>query len=71
MSKKITPAAALELLRKRAKSDSALARWAGCSRQAVSNWRKIPAERVLALEANPEVGLTRYQMRPDIYGVAP
>lgn len=67
----MTPVQALERVKKAAKSNAQLARWAGCKRQAVSNWRKIPAERVLRLESNPAIGLTRYQMRSDVFGDAP
>lgn len=62
---------ALRLLRNAAKTDTMIAKWAGCSRQAVGTWRRIPAGRVLRLEKIPEIGLTRYQMRPDIYGSKP
>ncbi|MES2367483.1 MAG: YdaS family helix-turn-helix protein [Pseudomonadota bacterium] len=68
MAKKLTPEQVLIKLRSLA-TDAQLARWAGCTRQAVSNWRKIPAERVLRLERFTT--LTRYQMRPDIYGDGP
>lgn len=71
MKKKITPSEALTRLRKLAGTDANLAKWAGRTRQAVSNWRKIPPECVLALEARAEVDMTRYQMRADIYGDAP
>ena len=45
---------------------------------AVSKWRRrVPAERVLAIERltiDPDTGqprITRYDLRPDIYGPAP
>lgn len=65
----MTPVQALKELRKRAGSDAALARWAKCSRQAVSNWKKVPAERVLLLERAS--GLARNLIRQDIYGGQP
>jgi DNA-binding transcriptional regulator YdaS (Cro superfamily) len=49
-------------------SRSALARIVGTSRQAVSQWKRIPVERVLVIEA--ATGISRYELRPDIYGEA-
>jgi TorA maturation chaperone TorD len=43
----------------------ALARALGISQPAVSNWQKIPAERVLAVEAL--TGVRRSVLRPDLY----
>jgi TorA maturation chaperone TorD len=43
----------------------ALARGLGVSQPAVSNWQKIPAERVLAVEAH--TGVPRTVLRPDLY----
>ena len=43
----------------------ALARGLGISQPAVSNWHKIPAERVLAVEAL--TGVSRSLLRPDLY----
>lgn len=43
----------------------ALARALGISQPAVSNWRRIPAERVLAVEAL--TGVHRSVLRPDLY----
>ena len=43
----------------------ALARALGISQPAVSNWQKIPAERVLAVEAI--TGVSRSLLRPDLY----
>ena len=65
------PDQALKVLRKKAASHATLAKWAKCSRQAASNWKRIPVERVLVLEKNPQVGMTRYEMRQDIFGVGP
>ena len=40
------------------------------SPQAVTKWlRKVPAERVLSIEAATDFKVTRYQLRPDIYPV--
>ena len=43
-----------------------LARRIGISQPSVSNWTKIPAERVLAVEAIS--GIARTVLRPDLYG---
>jgi TorA maturation chaperone TorD len=45
---------------------SQLARRIGISQPSVSNWSKIPAERVLAVEA--ATGVARSLLRPDLYG---
>jgi TorA maturation chaperone TorD len=44
----------------------ALARKIGISQPSVSNWARIPAERVLAVEA--ATGVDRSVLRPDLYG---
>ncbi len=41
----------------------------GVSRQAVEQWKVVPPERVLAVEK--ATGVSRYDLRPDIYGPAP
>src|SRR5271169_5005752 len=43
-----------------------LARRIGISQPSVSNWTKIPAERVLAVESVS--GIARAALRPDLYG---
>ncbi len=43
----------------------ALARGLGISQPAVSSWRRIPAERILAIEAL--TGIARSVLRPDLY----
>lgn len=43
----------------------ALAKALGISQPSVSNWQKIPAERVIAVEAVS--GVTRHDLRPDLY----
>jgi TorA maturation chaperone TorD len=45
-----------------------LARKIGISQPSVSNWSKIPAERVLAVET--ATGVDRSILRPDLYGAA-
>lgn len=50
---------------------SALARRIGVSRNAISQWHasgRIPAERVLEIERL--TGVSRHDIRPDIYGPA-
>jgi DNA-binding transcriptional regulator YdaS (Cro superfamily) len=47
----------------------AVAKRLGIKSQAISQWQKIPAKRVLALEAL--TGVSRHVMRPDIYGPPP
>ena len=49
-----------------------LAKALGISYQAVQKWRALgrpPAERCLAIERH--TGVSRYDLRPDIYGPAP
>jgi TorA maturation chaperone TorD len=46
---------------------SELARRIGISQPSVSNWSRVPAERVLAVEA--ATGVARATLRPDLYGV--
>lgn len=40
----------------------------GITSQAVSQWRKIPADRTLEVERL--TGISRYELRPDIFGEA-
>jgi DNA-binding transcriptional regulator YdaS (Cro superfamily) len=53
---------------KAAGSASELARRLNISFQAIQQWKKIPAERVVAVEA--ATGIPRQQLRPDLYGAA-
>jgi len=43
-----------------------LARRIGISQPSVSNWSRVPAERVLSVEA--ATGIARAKLRPDLYG---
>ena len=52
-------------------SMSETARKVGCSPQAVDQWQICPPGRVLAVEAATGGKVTRYELRPDIYGEAP
>lgn len=47
----------------------ALARKIGISQPSVSNWSRVPAERVLSIEA--ETGVDRAVLRPDLYAGRP
>jgi len=38
----------------------------GLSSQAVSQWKKVPAERVLDVER--VTGISRHELRPDVFG---
>jgi TorA maturation chaperone TorD len=48
---------------------SELARRIGISQPSISNWDKVPAERVLAVEA--ATGVARMRLRPDLYREEP
>ena len=48
---------------------SALSRALGVSQPTVSNWRRIPPERVLAVES--ATGVSRSDLRPDLYPATP
>lgn len=41
----------------------------GISREAVQQWRRCPAERVIQLERLIGGEITRHQLRPDLYPV--
>jgi DNA-binding transcriptional regulator YdaS (Cro superfamily) len=47
----------------------ALAQRLGVKSQAVSQWDEVPPRRVLAMEE--ATGVSRYELRPDIYGDEP
>ena len=47
---------------------SALARALGVTPQAVQAWSRVPADRVLAVEAIVSGKVTRHEMRPDVFG---
>lgn len=49
-------------------SAAELARMLGIRRSAISPWERCPAEHVLELEYRTEGRVTRYQLRPDIFG---
>ena len=47
---------------------ASLARAIGIAQSSVSSWARVPAERVLAVEALTQVH--RYVLRPDLYGTS-
>lgn len=55
------------------KGPSRLARACGVTPQAVAKWlkNKVPGERCLAVEMATHGRVTRYELRPDIFGVEP
>jgi DNA-binding transcriptional regulator YdaS (Cro superfamily) len=65
--------AAMDILRQHIKAKhgrtKALAEAVGVKPSTISQWHQVPAERVLAVEAH--TGISRYKLRPDIYGPAP
>lgn len=44
-----------------------LARKIGLTPQAVAQWTKVPAKRVIAVEEATGGKVSRYQLRPDLY----
>lgn len=62
----------LDKLLRWAPSQSALARQLGVTPQAIEGWKKrnqVPAERVLDIERITGGCVSRYELRPDLYGV--
>lgn len=58
---------ACELAKDKAGGPAALAKAiGGVTSQAVSQWRKVPAERVLDVERI--TGVSRHKLRPDVFG---
>jgi DNA-binding transcriptional regulator YdaS (Cro superfamily) len=54
---------------RRAGGMRALARKLGIAHPTIMRWKKAPPARVLAIEQL--TGVSRYQLRPDIFGYAP
>lgn len=50
---------------------SALARKLKMTPQRVGNWHQVPAEFVLKVEKATGGKVTRYEIRPDVFGAAP
>lgn len=49
---------------------SAVARLFGITSQAVSQWEVIPPDRCIPIEQATKGQITRYEMRPDVFGTA-
>lgn len=62
-------AAAFERAVNAAGSRKALADKLGVSQPAISQWRRVPAGRVIQIEAL--TGVSRHELRPDVFGPAP
>ena len=55
----------IDFIIKRAGGISALARALGIRHNAIYSWKRVPAERVLAVEE--ATGIPRSDLRPDLY----
>lgn len=66
MTDKETLAAAVARAKIAAGSATKLAEGLRITLQAVSQWDRVPVERVLEVERI--TGISRYELRPDIYG---
>ena len=62
---------ALQKAIKVAGGTAALARAINVTPQAISQWERVPAERVLAVEAATQDAVKRQELRPDLYPVTP
>ena len=49
---------------------TALAKSLNITTQAISQWKKVPASRVLQVEAATLGAVTRHELRPDVFGAA-
>ena len=45
-----------------------LAKLLGVTESAVSQWKRVPLQRALEIEEKTDGRVTRYDMRPDIFG---
>ncbi len=67
----LTPKAALQLACDLVGGVALLAEKLGVTGPAVYQWDRAPPNRCLAIEQATEGQVTRYQLRPDIFGPAP
>lgn len=65
----MTPEAALTKAIEIAGGHAALAKTLGIERTAIYQWKQAPPKRVATLEQL--TGVTRYDLRPDVFGEAP
>jgi DNA-binding transcriptional regulator YdaS (Cro superfamily) len=64
-----TPEMAFKAAKEAAGGGAALARALGIKHPSISDWKQVPGPRVLAVEKL--TGISRYRLRPDIFGSAP
>ena len=64
--RKLSKQRAVDEAVRRLGSISQLARRLGITRQAIQQWTTVPVQHVLAMEEIS--GVSRYEMRPDVYG---
>ena len=69
MQKRKSRSGALEAVLQETGTLAKLAKQLGISRAAISQWQEVPVHRVLEVEKI--TGVSRYQLRPDIYGSRP
>lgn len=65
---------AIDIAVKEFGSVNALAASLGVRQSAISNWRargRVPAERCIVIERVTNGAVSRYQLRPDIFGTPP
>jgi DNA-binding transcriptional regulator YdaS (Cro superfamily) len=59
----------VEIAAKKVGGPIALANGLGIKHPALYSWKRVPAERVLEIERL--TGVSRHELRPDVYGPAP
>lgn len=52
-------------------SYASIAAICGVTREAVRNWKRIPPNHCIAIETATGGKVTRYDLRPDVFGPAP
>lgn len=48
-----------------------IGRLIGVSSQAVTQWKRVPPKYCILIEAASNNAVTRYELRPDVFGAAP